>query len=364
MDERSRDIIALYGVPGVGAKMFARLTARFGTAGRVLSASRDELMSINGVGPSLAESIWTFDAAAYADDQHKRMDRAGARAVIRGGEEYPPLLDSFVSAPPVLFVRGDPAALSMASIAFVGTRKPSNHGIKMTERLVRETVQAGICVVSGMADGIDTAAHRTAVGEGGVTVAVFGCGVDIVYPAGNRRLADEIGKTGCMVSHFPMGTRAQPGNFPARNAVIVGLSRATVVVEAPVRSGALITADLALKAKRGLFAVPGNADLATCEGSNSLLAKGAAPLMSITPALEAMGMGHAGAARGRKTEEQRLPPPGPGRTIVERLAKGPAHIEDLAEDLNISTADALSELTMLEIEGFVEQLPGMRFELK
>jgi len=361
MTGEERDIIGLYGVPGVGAKTFARLAARFGSAGCVLAASRDELMTVEGVGPKLADSIVSFDTVAFVERQRRLMDTAGAVAVTRENDLYPKPLKTFFSAPPVLFVRGDVRTLGMTSIAFVGTRKPSSYGRKMTRRLVSETVRAGFCVVSGMAEGVDSEAHRAVIDEGGSTVAVFGCGVDVIYPSINRSLSEEIARTGCLVSHFPMGTRCSPGNFLARNAVIVGLSLGTVVVEAPRKSGALITADLALRAGRRLFAVPGNADSPTCEGTNALFARGAEPVVSMETALASLGKKAAGR---RVARPERPVPAGLAGGIVTVLAEGPRHIEVIAERLQVSTAEVLGELTVLEIEGLVVQLPGMRFELQ
>ncbi|MCD6309002.1 MAG: DNA-processing protein DprA [Candidatus Latescibacteria bacterium] len=361
MTVEERDIIGLYGVPGVGAKTFARLAARFGSAGRVLAASGDELMTVPGVGPKLAHSIDAFDAAGFAERQRRLMDNAGAVAITRNDDRYPAPLKEFFSAPPVLFVRGDVRALGMTSIAFVGTRKPSSYGRKMTRRLVCETASSGICVVSGMAEGVDSEAHRAALDEGGSTVAVFGCGVDVIYPSVNRPLSEEIALSGCLVSHFPMGTRCSPGNFPARNAVIVGISIATVVVEAPRKSGALITAELAIRAGRRLFAVPGNADSPTCEGTNALFARGAEPVMSMETALASLGK----KAAGRRAAQPVKPATsGLAGEIVTVLAEGPRHIEDIAGRLDVSTAEALGEMTLLEIDGYVRQLPGMRFELR
>jgi len=359
MTREQEDILALYGVPGVGSRIFARLTALFGTAGAVLEASKRELMLVEGVGPALAENIRSHDGRKFVEEQRRLMERAGAVMITRSDGEYPPVLNTFPSAPPVLFVRGDVSALRKTSIAFVGTRRPSPYGIKMTRKLAGEAVRAGMCVVSGMAAGIDTAAHRAALDEGGTTVAVFGCGVDVVYPSENRRLSREIEKSGCLVSHFPMGTQGNPGNFPARNSVIVGLSLGTVVVEAPEKSGALITADLTLRAGRRLFTVPGPADSPTSAGTNSLLCRGALPVSSFRQVLSALGETvHPAAA----PKERKSPPGGLAGEIVKVLEEEPLHVERICALLKKSVSEVLSELTFLEIEGFVSQRPGKIFE--
>ena len=279
--------------------------------------------------------------------------------ITRLSSGYSSSLDTFASAPPVLFVRGDPEALKKTSIAFVGTRKPSSYGIKMTRKLVTESVDAGLCVVSGMAVGIDATAHRAALDAGGVTVAVFGCGVDIIYPSVNRTLSQDIMKSGCLVSHFPMGTSCRAGTFPARNAVIVGLSIGTIVVEAPEKSGALITADLTLKAGRTLFTVPGNIDSKTSEGTNYLFTKGAQPVSSMEYVLKILGKPVPAHTQKRET---RPLPEGMAGKILNVLTEEPLHVEALCKQLDKSVWEILSELTMLEIEGLVRQKPGKIFE--
>lgn len=359
MTEEQEDILSLYGVPGVGAKTFARLIARFGSAGSVFSSSKKELMGMDGIGTVIAGNILSHNRQAFISEQKRRMEKSCAMLITRSCKDYPPLLNAFLSAPPVLFVRGDVQALVKTPIAFVGTRKPSSYGVKMTRKLAAEAVSAGVTIVSGMAEGIDSTAHRTALEEHGMTVAVFGCGVDIIYPSFNRKLAEDIIKSGCLVSHFPMGTRCSPGNFPARNAVIVGLSLGTVVVEAPQKSGALITADLTLKSGRKLFTVPGNADSPTCEGTNNLLTKGAHPVSSFESVLTILGkpvLSHT------KQTSQRSLPPGLAGEILKTLDNEPLHIESICMALHKSVSEILTELTLLEIDGYISQRPGKIFE--
>ena len=360
MTEEQEDILSLYGIPGIGAKTFARLVARFGSAGAVFRSSKKELMVIDGIGPVLSENIFSHDGRTYICNQKRLMEKAGASLITRSFNEYPPLLNAFPSAPPVLLVRGDINSLKKTSVAFVGTRKPSSYGIKMTRKLVTGAVGAGICVVSGMAEGIDSMAHRTALDNGGVTVAVFGCGVDVIYPTFNRKLSEEIVKSGCLLSHFPMGTRCSPGNFPARNSVIVGISLGTVVVEAPKKSGALISADLTLKAGRKLFTVPGNADSPTCEGTNNLLTIGAHPVSGIESVLTLLGK-----PVPKHTEKtiHSPPPPGLAGDIMKTLDEKALHVESICKVLGKSASDILTELTMLEIDGYVTQKPGKIFEI-
>jgi len=365
MTEEQEDILALYGVPGVGAKMFTRLVARLGSAAAVFSASKKELILTDGIGPILAENILRHDRKSFIRDQKRRMEKVDAKIITRSSKEYPPLLNIFHSAPPVLFIRGDIQTLNAPlTIAVVGTRRPTNWGVSMTRKLLAGAVSAGFCVVSGMAAGIDSAAHRTALDDGGITVAVFGCGVDIIYPSVNRRLSEDIMKSGCLVSHFPMGTACNPGNFPARNSVIVGMSLGTIVVEAPQKSGALITANLTLKAGRTLFAVPGNADSLKSEGANSLLVQGAHPVMTFDNVISFFGKPVSSHTDGTssKIRYTRPLPPGLGGKIVKTLAEKPLHVETLCTKLGEPISRILTELTMLEIDGYVTQQPGKIFE--
>jgi DNA processing protein len=365
MTQEHEEILSLFGVPGIGAKTFAKLTGIFGSAGAVFIASDRDLLSIEGIGPVLLRNLRTHDSKKLVEGQKKIMDKVGAIMMTRNDPDYPPQLNIFPSAPPVLFVRGDAKVLQLPALAFVGTRKPSSWGVSMTEKLAAGAVHAGYCVVSGMAAGIDTAAHGAALEENGKTAAVFGCGVDCIYPPENRKLSEEIIRSGCLVSHFLMGTKCSPGNFPARNAVIVGLSQGTIVVEAPKKSGALITADLTLRAKRPLFTVPGNADSPTSEGTNNLLAGGAHPVSRIEQIISVLGHPLPHGLRSEKSVAQpvkRALPPGLGGKIMETLEKGPQQVEALCSRLGEPVQNILNELTILEMDGLVRQKPGKIFE--
>ncbi len=366
MTSEQIDILALYGVPGVGAKTFARLIARFGSAGAAFAARDHELREVRGIGDKLLISIREFDRDAFVREQTRLMKRCGAMLITRNDPEYPPLLNRFISAPPALFIRGDPNILRMPTLAFVGTRKPTSWGLTITARLAAGAVRAGFCVMSGMAAGIDTAAHRAALEEDGRTAAVFGCGVDVIYPVENRKLAESIAASGCLVSHFPMGTIGAPGNFPARNSVVVGLSEGVVVTEAPKRSGALITADLALRIKRPLFTVLGNADSPASEGTNDLIAKGAAPVSRIEHVLSRLGRSNPDLIPVKqppgpvKSELPQLP--GMAGGIMSALDREPLQIEDLCIRLGEPASRVLTELTLLEMDGRIRQKPGKIFE--
>lgn len=354
------DMLTLYGVPGVGAIMYMRLMERFKAASAVFDAADNDLMQVPGMRPSVVAALREFDRDAFLADQHKRMESCDASYIIAGDDDYPSLLSEHRTRPPFLFVRGDRRALSAKSIAIVGTRRASGYGIGMTRELVAGAVAAGYCIVSGMAAGIDSVAHTAALEHGGMTVAVFGCGVDVIFPAQNRGLARKITGSGCLVSQFPMGMEPLRGHFPARNDVVVGLSAAAVVVEAGTKSGALITADLAIRAGRPLFAVPGDARSDKSRGANALFAKGALPATDAASIITHLG-GKASAAHTAARPSLPLPEGLQGE-IVRTLVDGPRHIEEIAAQLESPVHILLNELTILELSGHVRERPGKMFE--
>jgi DNA processing protein len=365
--------LALYGVPGVGPKTFRRLCERFGSPGGVFQASDDELCEVHGVGPKLAKKIHTFDSYRFVEYQVKRMKQCSAEIVPRDSDAYPPLLKQFSSAPPLLFVRGDVSCLKKPTVAFVGTRNASKNGSNAAKSLACEVASADVCVVSGMAEGIDAVSHQACIDAGTPTAAVFGCGVDVIYPSEHNLLAEKIIESGgCLISHFPMGTPASRGNFPARNSVIVGLSLGTVVVEAGRKSGALITADLTKRAGRPLFAVPGDIGNPTSAGSNQLLADGARPALSGLHILAGIGLENKNTVLGMPAATQQIQEktPAPKRPlpdgilgdILTALADNSLHVDELGTAMQKEVRELLPHLTLLEIDGYIQQKPGKYFE--
>jgi DNA processing protein len=229
-----------------------------------------------------------FDEATYLEE----LQSAGVQWISRSAPEFPPLLHAIHDPPPGLFVRGaDPGLLQRATVAVVGARSCSPYGAQVARMLGRELGRAGLVVVSGVARGVDGEAHRGALDSSSLTVGVLGCGIDRDYPAAHRELAARIRATGLTVSEYAPGVEPAPWRFPARNRIIAGLSAATVVVEARDRSGALITADLALEEGREVFAVPGEITSALSSGTNDLLKLGATPLTTAADVLDVFGLG-------------------------------------------------------------------------
>jgi DNA processing protein len=274
-------------------------------------------------------------------------------SVVRGGSGYPPLLAELYDPPARLYLRGGPPEqFERPAVAIVGARNCSAYGAQVARELARELAAAGVAIVSGLARGIDGEAHRGALAAGGLTVAVLGCGIDRDYPRSHAELARRIAESGVIVSEYAPGVEPAPWRFPARNRIIAGLSLATVVVEARMRSGALISADFALELGREVFAVPGEITSALSAGSNDLLRQGAAPLLSPDDVLEALGI-------------ERAPPPpagplsGAAQAVRAALADGARDADGLSRATGLPSAQLASTLVELELAGLVVCAEGV-----
>jgi DNA processing protein len=285
-----------------------------------------------------------FDAPAYL----RSLDARGIRWLPRTAPQFPSPLAAIFDAPPGLFVRGRAPldVLERASAAIVGARACSAYGAQVARMLGRELAAAGLVIVSGLARGIDGEAHRGALEAGGVTVAVLGCGVDRNYPASNSHLACRIEESGLILAEYPPGVEPAPWRFPARNRIVAGLAAATIVVEARERSGALITADLALEEGREVFAVPGEITSSLSEGTNRLLRLGATALTRAEDVLEAFGL-DAPMQQEAPAEMQR---------ILERL---PASADELVRGLEVDAGALAAALAELEISGLIVEAEGV-----
>ncbi|MHB8170491.1 MAG: DNA-processing protein DprA [Thermincolia bacterium] len=291
----------------------------------------------------------------------EKMAKAGAYVVCHGEADYPANLAHIPGAPPFLYIRGDLSRLTTKAVAVVGTRKASPYGLGMARRLGQQLTEAGIMVVSGMARGIDTAAHKGALTVGG-TVAVLGCGVDVVYPKENIGLMEEIVANGAVVSEIPIGLGPKDWMFPARNRIISGLTMGTVVVEAEKRSGALITADFALEQGREVFAIPGPVTSSTSQGPHNLIKQGAKLTEGIEDILEELA--YDSLFSNRITGETKIPSspllPEEG-LILNLLREFPLQVDEVAQRLQLPAQQVLTILMYLELKGLVEQLPGQTY---
>ena len=343
----------------VGPTTFSRLIAEHGTAQNALAAL-----------PGIAAAAGVKDYVACSLDQARREMAAGravgAQMICKGGAGYPAALAELADAPPVLWVIGDASLLLRPMVAIVGARNASSLGLRMAHRLAEELAASGAVVVSGMARGIDAAAHSGALSGG--TVAVQAGGVDVIYPTENTELAEKIAAQGLRLSEQPIGLEPQARHFPIRNRIISGLARAVVVVEAAGRSGSLITAKTALDQGREVFAVPGHPFDARASGCNMLIRDGATLIRGAKDVLEAIGMSAPqGASAPDGIEEVAAPSPnqrGLGETsalhtrILQRLGPSPLAEDQLIRDLALPAARVAPELVSLEMDGRIIRQPG------
>ena len=348
---------ALRSVPYVGNVLFCRLIEHFGTPEAALKATPEALMSIRGISRNLAEAISRHDYREAADRESARVAACGCKVVDCTSAGYPPLLREIADRPPYLYVQGNLIDADPA-IAVVGSRRASSYGLLNTGRLAAELAAQGVAIVSGMARGVDAAAHRGALQQGGRTIGVLGCGVDVVYPQENRRLFAEMKEKAVLISEFPLGTLPLPENFPRRNRIISGLSRGVLVVEAAEGSGSLITAQYALEQGRDVFAIPGNINCHGSRGTNRLIKQGAKLVESVADILEELPqavpkkLNAAPAPAGLAPEEA---------AILSLLAREPLHIDDIIASSALTVGEVSAILLRLELKGAISQLPGKLF---
>ncbi len=370
--------LALRLVPGLGTRTVGKLLERFRTPEAILRASRSELEA-SGVPGSVAQSISSGCSFEDAAAQQERLAQTGGTLVSLCDPRYPARLHEIFDPPPVLFARGRLELLGALTLAVVGTRRPTPYGTAVTERLSGDLARAGLTIVSGMARGIDTSAHRAALAAGGDTIAVLGCGIDVVYPADNRKLFEEMAEKGLLLSEFPMGAPAYPQNFPIRNRIISGMCAGVLVVEGAQYSGSAITARLALEQGREVFAVPGSIVSKMSWGPNLLIKQGAKLVQDWNDVIEDLPPDDRrlliDRSQGRLFDEGAETGAGPAasnqpaipnpvaRKILEQLTVETAtHIDDLLARLEeTSSSEAIAALFELEMLGAVRQLPGRNF---
>jgi len=353
--------IGLKAVHGIGNVTFRRLLERFDTPRAALAATREELATIKGMTPAVLDAVLSGTWQRFAEDECRRLEDSGIRLVTFTAADYPKSLFEIPDPPPLLYVSGSLPAPG-PSIAVVGSRKASSYGLMTTARLAEGLARNGVAVISGMARGVDTAAHKGALQGNGPTVGVLGCGVDKIYPPENRTLFEEMARRGALISEFPLGTLPLAENFPRRNRIISGLANGVLVVEAAENSGSLITAQFALDHGRDVFAVPGNISFASSKGSNRLIKQGAKLVDCLEDILEELpGMHEA-------TREAGPPPRNFGLTpreaaVYELLASSPLHIDDIISQTELTAGEVSSMLLHLELKGAVTALPGMHYAL-
>ncbi len=345
---------------GIGPASFFALVRRFGSPTRVLDAPAPLLRRHAGLkAGSLAELADPERLRRRADDELEAIARLGGRLLIHGHGEYPEGLCHISQPPPVIYILGKPELLQLECVAMVGSRAATSYGRRVAHRIAADLAASGVCVVSGLALGIDGEAHGGALGAGGATAAVLGCGLDVVYPRTNRRLYEQIRAEGLLVSEYPLATAPEPFRFPARNRIIAGLSRGIVVVEASRKSGSLITVQFGLEAGREIFAVPGQIDSAKSAGTHWLVQQGAPLIVSAADIIEHLSLKPAVFGDVVPGNGKTLPGLDPeAATLLSMIEPYPRLREELIQTSDFSAARLQELLLLLELEGLVELLPG------
>jgi DNA processing protein len=355
------DTIALLSIPGIGRGRFASLVRRFGSPSAALAASLKELVKVPGLSDLTAGSIKEKYDGETARQMAARIVQLGWTILYPDGPDYPPLLAHIDDHPPLLFRLGEPCRPEHKMIGIVGTRHASEAGRRFTHKLAADLAQAGITVVSGMAEGIDSAAHLGALEGRGLTIAVWGTPLDQVYPPANRELARQIMNQGAIYSEYWPGTPTNASNFPERNRIISGMSEGLIVVEAGPKSGALITAQCALDQGRDIFAVPGPPSSEKSAGTNDLIKKGAKLLTSAQDVFDEIPRLASEITASRAKEKPDLTER--ERHLVDLLSSGPLQLDQFCRVAGLSVSESLEYLLALELKGIVEELPGKRFVL-
>lgn len=344
-------------IPRIGPARLALLIDHFASLELAWHASAGELRGA-GLPLDLAESVVAYRPRIDLDQQLAANERAGVEVLTLVDERYPRLLRHIPQPPPVLYVHGELQLVDELAIGIVGTRRATAYGSDMARRFARELCEAGVTVVSGLAVGIDTHAHRAALDAGGRTIAVLGSGLDVLYPPRNRKLATEIVERGALLTEHPLGTQPDARHFPARNRIISGLSRGVLVVEAPERSGALITSSFAAEQGRDVYAVPGSALSPSSAGCHQLIRDGAALVTSARQILEDLDVQSSQAAVQTRLE---LPASDGERILYELVGAEARHIDELCRASGLTIQATNGALLGLELKGLVRQAGAQHY---
>ena len=371
--ERYNYWLAVTLTPGVGARLAAELLKRFGAPDRVFAASLTELEAC-GLPAPVAQSLHSGAPLKAAEQELEKIRQLGCRLLAWDEPEYPALLKEIYDPPVLLYCRGDVATLSTHCVAMVGARAPSPYGTQVTERLSEELSARGLTIVSGLARGIDSAAHRGALKPaGGKTVAVLGCGIEVDYPKENKKLREQIESNGCIITEFPIGTFPAPQNFPIRNRIIAGLSWGVVVVEGSRYSGSLITGRLAMEYNRQVYGIPGNITNQKSHAPNTLIKQGAKLVETWEDVVEELPtpvrseiLERLAATGSTSLEQKQLPLTAElseSERVVFRILKADEalHVDQVVEATALSPSEVLPALFELEMKGLIRQLPGKYF---
>ncbi|MDX1700859.1 MAG: DNA-processing protein DprA [Melioribacteraceae bacterium] len=353
-------------IDGIGPAKLLNLLSKFKSLDGLLGANFNSLITIKGISNNLANRILSKvgkyrDQRRLMESELEALSKKNIKWITFWSKNYPENLKEIFAPPIILYYKGSFEKQDSNSLAIVGTRSASIYGKTYAEKFSRELCKCGITIVSGMARGIDTYAHRGALSVGGKTLAILGSGLDYPYPPENKYLCDEIAEKGSVISEFPLGTQPDAQNFPKRNRIISGISLGTLVIETKTKGGAKQTASLALEQNREVFAVPGNLGIVQSEGTNLLIQKGEAKLvMNCNDILVELGLKIVPEAK-TNTPEEIMDLNLFERSILDLLTKEPKHIDKISTEANMSASDCLVNLLSLEFKDYVKQLPGKTF---
>jgi len=357
--------LALSLIPGIGSILIQRLLDQFKTPEAVFRAPMKELLKIEGLGKKVACEIQKGPLERVVEREYSLLKEVGGKILTLKDDDYPKRLRDIYDPPALLYVRGELRREDELAVAIVGSRKTSPYGRWITEKIGQDLARHGVTVVSGMARGIDSVAHKGALQGGGRTIAVLGCGVDVIYPSENRNLFYQIIEQGAILTEFPMGSPPEGGHFPRRNRIISGLSMGVVIVQASAESGSLITAGYALEQGREVFAVPGNVGAEGSRGTNQLIKDGAKMVESSEDILEEILPQWS----REKEAPQKGEPPLPDLTeeegvLYKLLEETPLHIDAIIRESQLDPGKVSSLLLNLELKGLISQWPGKCFTKK
>lgn len=346
-------------IPGIGRVRLTHLENHFGNLENAWKASPGELRA-SGIDSVALKAIARYRPDVSPDEEMRKLQRYGIKVITCKDDDYPSRLKEIYDYPPLIYIKGALLPEDEWCLAVVGTRRASSYGKQVTEELVADLAQSKITIISGLARGIDTIAHRSALKSGGRSLAVFASGLDIVYPSENIRLVRDIIERGCIISEYPLGMKPRAENFPRRNRILSGLSMGVMVVEAGETSGAMITARMALEQNREVFAVPGNILSPVSQGTNRLIQEGAKLVRDYQDILEELNL----TTVARQIEMKEILPETETEVILLRiLSHEPTHIDEVCRNSGLTTATVSGTLAMMELKGLVKQVGTMNYVL-
>lgn len=344
-------------VKGIGTVRFQAILNYFGDP-QIAWGAPAEALKEAGLSDKIVENLIDTRAQVDLDKLWEQIERQGISVLIETDDKYPKRLKEIENPPPVLYMRGEIDLADEWSVAVVGTRRLSGYGRQVAEDITGSLARNGLTVVSGLARGVDSVAHKAALNAGGRTIAVLGSGLDRIYPPENKHLAEQIADCGALISEYSPSTPPEASNFPQRNRLISGLSLAVVIIEAGIKSGALITAAFAADQGREVFAVPGNITSPASMGTNRLIANGAHPLLSAEQVLEELNLSMVSEHRSARVV---LPGDALEAQLFEALGNEPLHVDEITNQTEIPIEKVTATLALMELKGMVRQVGGMEY---